>query len=126
MVMTNNPAKDKLAKNKSLARNKYICGGSPGFTLIEAVVASALFATVVVSMMGTYVYTLRVNKKTDAIRTATDNARFISDFFSKEIRNGKIDYNPVSGVCAALPQSPDKRLGILNVSGDHECFLFRR
>ena len=64
-----------------------------GFTLIEAVVATALFAFVVSSILGVYVSTIQLDRKTRAQRSVAQNARFITDFFAKEVRNGVIDYS---------------------------------
>jgi len=98
--------------------------GQKGFTLVEAVVATALFAVVTSSIMGVYLYTIKINRRTDAIRAATENARFISEFLSKEIRNGQIDYGlsgAVPAPCGVLPIS-GSQLAVLNIDGDHECF----
>lgn len=63
-----------------------------GFTIIEAVVATGVFAVVVSAGLGVYMATLRLDSKTRAERTVQQNARFILDFLSKEIRNGSINY----------------------------------
>jgi type II secretory pathway pseudopilin PulG len=67
-----------------------------GFTLIEAVVASALFAFVVSSILGVYMATLRLDTRNRAQRAVADNGRFIMEFLSKEIRNGHIDYGAIA------------------------------
>ena len=63
-----------------------------GFTLIEAIVSASLFAFVVTSILGTYMAVLRLNTRLRAERALAQNARFITEFFGKEIRNGHIDY----------------------------------
>jgi prepilin-type N-terminal cleavage/methylation domain-containing protein len=63
-----------------------------GFTLIEAIVATALFAFVVSSILGTYIAVLRLDTRTRAQRAVADDARFLMDFLAKEIRDGHIDY----------------------------------
>jgi len=68
-----------------------------GFTLIEAVVATALFAFVVSSIIGVYISTIQLDRKTRALRTVAQNARFISEYLAKEVRNGTIDYGSYSG-----------------------------
>ncbi len=72
---------------------------SLGFTLIEIVVATALFALVISSILGIYLSVLRLNTRTRAERAVADNARFITDFFSKEVRNGHIDYTAYNSSC---------------------------
>ena len=68
-----------------------------GFTLIEAVVASALFAFVVTSMLGIYTSTLKLDARTRAERAVNENGRFIMEFFAKEVTNGHIDYASYQG-----------------------------
>ena len=93
-----------------------------GFTLIEIIVATALFVVVISAIIGIYIDTLRINRRADAIRLASQNVLYISEFMSKEIRNGQIDYfGPVPSPCGALPTSGSS-LAVLNIDGDHECF----
>jgi type II secretory pathway pseudopilin PulG len=68
-----------------------------GFTLIEAVVATSVFAFVVTSVLGVYLSTLQVDAKTRAQRAVAQNARFIMEFVGKEVRNGDIDYAAYGG-----------------------------
>jgi len=63
-----------------------------GFTLIEAVVATAVFAFVVSSILGVYMSTIRLDRKTRAERAVAQNARFIMEYLAKEVRNGTIRY----------------------------------
>lgn len=98
---------------------------SRGFTLIEAVVATFLFSVTMGSIVGIYTATVQLNKKTDSIRKASENARFISELLAKEIRNGQIDYfGPTSAICGSSSYStnPNTKLAILNVDGEHKCF----
>jgi len=93
-----------------------------GFTLVEALVATALFVVVMASVVGTYLYTVKINRRTDVIRTANENARFIVEFITKEVRNGQIDYTgPVATGCSLIPGNGSS-LALVNVDGDHECF----
>jgi type II secretory pathway pseudopilin PulG len=81
-----------------------------GFTLIEAIVATALFAMVVSAIIGVYLSTIQLDRKVRAQRLVNQNARFIIDFLGKEIRNGTIDYSAftptdncsVAGACIDL------------------------
>src|ERR1700690_132566 len=94
-----------------------------GFTLIEALVATVLFATVVTSLMGIYTFAIRLSRREDSIRTATENVRFLSEFLTKEIRNGQIDYNDSAiGNCVTTSFGGRSDLQIVNVDGDTECF----
>jgi type II secretory pathway pseudopilin PulG len=67
-----------------------------GFTLIEAVVATAVFAFAIASALGVYMATIRLDTKSRAERSVQQNARFIMDYFAKEIRNGSIDYTSIN------------------------------
>ncbi len=64
-----------------------------GFTLTELVVAVAIFAFVVTAMMSMLNYTLKINRKTEAVRQATQSIRNFVEFVAKELRNGRIDYS---------------------------------
>lgn len=93
-----------------------------GFTLMEAIVATFIFALVVSSILGIYNYTLKINRRANAIRTASEDVRFLSEFLSKEIRNGKLNYGPTyTSPCGPLSASGNS-LSITNVDGDSECF----
>ncbi len=96
-----------------------------GFTLIEAVVATGLFAITLSSVIGVYLATIKINRRTDLIRTASENARYITEYMSKEIKNGQIAYSGVvSSPCtSALFLTGDSPvLPIVNVDGDRLCF----
>ncbi len=117
-----------------------------GFTLMEIIVATTIFAIVSTAMMALFNYTLIINRKSDALRQATQGMRNTIEFLTKEIRNGKIDYgvekgikpeNPSVGPCAipvftGTPPasytdvqptyvSENNRLGLTNSEGDREC-----
>ena len=72
---------------------------SRGFTLIEAIVATSVFAFIVSSILGVYIATFQLDRKSRAHRAVAQNARFISEFIGKEVRNGTIDY---SSYCSTI------------------------
>lgn len=84
--------------------------------MIEAVVATSVFAFFITSILGVYMSTLRLDSRTRAQRAVTDNARFIMEFLAKEVRNGRIDYD-ASG-CNGT--SNDTDLCIINQSNEAE------
>ncbi len=93
-----------------------------GFTLMEEIVATFLFVLVVSAVVGLYMSSLKLNRKTDTIRTAAEDSRFLSEFLSKEIRNSTLDYNgPYTSPCGS-PSASSNSLEITNVDGDAECF----
>lgn len=91
---------------------------SRGFTLIEAVVATAVFAVVISSVAGIYLSTFHLDRKTRAQRALSQNARFISEFLAKEVRNGSINYSSYSG--GTIPSNPD--LYVFNQANELERF----
>ena len=72
-----------------------------GFTLAEAVVATAVFAFVVTSILGVYMSTLKLDTRTRALRAVSSNARFVMEFLAKEVTNGRIDYASYPGASAS-------------------------
>ena len=94
---------------------------SRGFTLVEMLVATALFTVVTGSMVSLYLYSIKISRRADVIRTAAQNARFLSEYLAKEIRNGSIDYAPVSSICTGSPTQGLASLAIVNISGQHLC-----
>src|SRR3989344_5248443 len=64
-----------------------------GFTLIEAVVATSVFSFIIVSILGVYLSTTQLDRKSRSQRAVAQNARFIMEYMAKEIRNGNIDYS---------------------------------
>src|SRR5438105_3009862 len=89
-----------------------------GFTLIEALVATFIFAIVITAVMDIYNSTLKTNRRTDSIRLAAENVRYITEFLSKEIRNGRVDYaGPYIYVCtsASISRTGSTSLQIINV-----------
>jgi type II secretory pathway pseudopilin PulG len=96
-----------------------------GFTLIEALVSAALFATFMVAVTSAFTYTTKLNRRTNAVRVANDNARYITEFLSKEIRNGRINFGNSTnlGPCNySTITASDHLLYMTNVNGDSECF----
>ena len=61
---------------------------SAGFTLMEIVVATTLFAIVFSSLLGLFNYILKINRKSEALRQASQGARDFVEYLVKEIRNG--------------------------------------
>ena len=94
-----------------------ICNSQKGFTLLEAVVATAVFAFVISSVAGVYLNVLKLDRKSRAERTVYENSRFIMEFLAKEVRNGSIDHASYGGT---VPANPD--LYIHNQANEIERF----
>jgi prepilin-type N-terminal cleavage/methylation domain-containing protein len=118
-----------------------------GFTLMEIVVATTIFVVVVSAMMALFNYTLKINRRSEALRQATQGMRSFVEFLVKEVRNGQIDYyvdgglnragvgsgvcNPPNNAVVGSPATGDKtyafkdnKLGIITTDGLQECFYF--
>ncbi len=101
-----------------------------GFTLIEILVSTAIFIIVISALATSLSYVIKLQRRTNALRTANDNVRYITDFFSKEIRNGTPTFNtsaavlPGCGYYAGFPDSYTQNwFQLVNVSGDNECIF---
>ncbi len=120
-----------------------------GFTLMEIIVATMLFALVTSAMTVLFNYTLKINRRAQALREASQGMRNFVEFLVKEVRNGQIDYSVVGGkVVASIPPCPhnsgvviggdnsnssniygqtdsvrkiDNAIGIITSEGDREC-----
>ena len=101
---------------------------SSGFTLVEILVSMTIFLSVSGLIIGTYNYVLRLNQRAQNIRLASDNARYLMEYLTREIRNGKIDYESGRSIyCDSTGGDipvPSTYLPIVNIEGERECFYF--
>jgi len=134
----------KAGKNSRLyqrSRFAFVSAGK-GFTLMEIVVATTIFAIVVSALMSLFNQTLKINRKSEALRQATQGMRSFVEFLVKEVRNGQINYFIVNGSVIPSPSSPigpcvspgfldtptysekENKLGIIGSTGEEECVYF--
>lgn len=133
-----------LNKIKNILTHKtYNLKPSKGFTLMEIVVATTIFAFVFASLLALFNYTLKINRKAEALRQATQGMRNFIEYLVKEVRNGQLDYYvingtisvpafsmtspcrlPAGGVGSNTYSSKENRLGIINTDGVQECFYY--
>jgi prepilin-type N-terminal cleavage/methylation domain-containing protein len=95
-----------------------------GFTLMEIIVATAIFVTVVSSILVLFNYVLKINRKVQAVRQVAQGSRNFTEVLSREIRNGRIDYSQPNGTpCAASNYSLEKNqsLSIESYTGEITC-----
>lgn len=99
-----------------------------GFTLTEMVVATTIFATSLVAMFSMFNYVLKINRRTEALRQASQGVRNFVEFLVKEVRNGKIDYTspPVAPQCSSTYASESTSLSLVNSDGERECIYYQR
>lgn len=96
-----------------------------GFTLMEIVVSTAIFAGVLTVMLTLFNYTLRINRRAEALRQTTQAVRNLTEYFIKEVRNGKIDYASSDKICADTygdAGGSTNFVAIINIDGSTECF----
>jgi len=104
---------------------KYLRKNQTGFTLMEIVVATAIFATVVASILALFNYVLRINRQVQATRLVAQASRNFTEVLSREIRNGRIDYQ-ASASCPNIDYSSVKNnsLAMISYTGERLCFYF--
>jgi GxxExxY protein len=123
-----------------------------GFTLMEIMVASTIFVIVAVALLSLFNYVLKINRRADALRQASQSTRNFVESLVKEIRNGQVDYF-VNGdqfygnnINHGIPQAPchppgnpgdavtnvptyqtkSNWLGIINTDNVEECFYYAK
>lgn len=94
-----------------------------GFTLMEIVVATTIFATSVTLMLTLFNYTLKINRRVQGLRQIAQGTRNFTETLAREIRNGQIDYHSsLAGCNNDYTSATNSSLGIINQSGDRLCF----
>jgi len=97
-----------------------------GFTLMEIIVATAIFAATVTLSLGLFTQALRINRRVQALRQVAQNTRNFTEVLVREIRNGRVDYSSFDSNCSALGYSTGatQAVGIINFAGDQECLYY--
>jgi prepilin-type N-terminal cleavage/methylation domain-containing protein len=72
-----------------------------GVTLIEFIVAMAIFSIVIVIVMGSFSMAIKAQKRVISIQNIQENAKFIVDFIAKETRMSIIN-NTTDGISSSL------------------------
>ncbi len=63
------------------------------FTLLEMIVATAIFSIVSTICMGIYVSSMKASAKVSSMQKVQNEIRFVSDYISREIRLGNVYYD---------------------------------
>lgn len=97
-----------------------------GFTIVEIVVSTAIFASTLTLMLVLFTYTLKINRKIEALRQVSQATRNFTEFLAREVRNGSIDYTGTVDSANCPPSynlaANNTYLAIANRGGDRECF----
>ncbi len=100
-----------------------------GFTLVEILVAIAIFMIVMVSTLGAFLSMVDLNKKVQAVRVAMDNANLAMEEMMREMRLGydfiqasesSISFKNQNGVSVAYEWQCDQG------SRENKCVLAKR
>lgn len=135
--------KTKNIEQEYLLSSTKIKKNGAGFTLMEIVVSTTIFVFVFVGLLSLFNYTLKINRRAEALRQATQGMRNFVEFLVKEIRNGQLDYYvingtsavsafsgtspcrlPVGGVGTPTYANKSNWLGIINTDGVQQCFYY--
>lgn len=65
----------------------------PGFTLLEMIVATAIFVIVSTICIGIYILTMKANTQVISMQKIQNEMRFAMDYISREVRLGTIYYD---------------------------------
>lgn len=94
-----------------------------GFTLMEIVVATAVFAVVVSAMLALFVNTLQINRRVQGARQVSQGSRNFTEIVAREIRNGRIDYSSDNPKCVQdYSSNSNQTLAIISRTGERLCF----
>lgn len=132
----------KNSSKQKLHNSSFKLHSQSGFTLMEIVVATTIFVVVFMALLSLFNYTLKINRKAEALRQATQGMRNFVEYLVKEIRTGQIDYYVINGsqlvpaisaTSACVPpvavgnstySSKSNWLGLINSDGSQECFYY--
>ncbi len=76
-----------------------------GFTLMEIIVATTLFAFTTVALTTLFNYVLKINRRAEVLRQGTQSMRDFVELVAKEVRNGQLDYGVSGGTTVLAPVS---------------------
>lgn len=96
-----------------------------GFTLMEIIVATAIFVTVISSILVLFNYVLKINRRVQAVRQVAQASRNFTEVLAREIRNGRINYT--SGIIFSncdsnnYPNLENQAVAITTFNGEISC-----
>lgn len=92
---------------------------------MEIMVSTAIFVGVLTLMLVLFNFTLRINRKVEALRQVSQATRNFTEFLVREIRNGTLDYSgTIDPACpTSYNTSTNTSLALVNRTGDRQCFF---
>ena len=93
---------------------------------MEIVVATAIFAGTVTLMLDLFTSALRINRRVQGLRQVAQGTRNFTDTLTREIRNGRVDYNSFNNNCLSnnYSSTANQGLGLINFAGEEICFYY--
>ena len=109
-------------------RYKQTNNSESGFTLVEIIVSTAIFVTVVGAMLGLFNTTLQINRRVQSLRELVQGSRAFTETLSREIRNGRIDYSSWASECDApqYTKEMNQQLSVRTTDDALLCFYLDR
>ena len=104
-------------KDKKISSQPNQCA----FTLIEMVIAVAIFSIAIVIISGIFLSTIKAQRKASAILEAQAEARYALEVMTRKIREGYIDYD-YSGYSGGIT-SPEVELALKDLDGNPIIFF---
>lgn len=94
-----------------------------GFTLMEIIVATAIFVTVVSSILALLTFVLQINRRVQSVRQVAQGSRNFTEILSREVRNGRIDYYSANSNCVSTNYADitNQSLALTTVDGVESC-----
>lgn len=94
-----------------------------GFTLMEILVATTIFAGTVLLMLGLFTQALQINRRVQGLRQVAQGTRNFTEALTREIRNGRVAYAGGDLSCSADYEADDNQsLLITTQSAETLCF----
>ena len=105
---------------------KNIKSSMHGFSVMEMVVALAIFSITATYSLAIFVQSNTVQKRTANIQKTMSDARYVLEIISREARMGLVDYSYYGGTLPAMPiESNNDNILALKDSDDNSLY-FRR
>ena len=97
-------------------------GRLKAFTLLEMIIATALFLTAMTMSIGIFIATMNANNKITRIQDVENEARYILEMISKEVRLGTINYDYYKIIYGDTFENPTSILSIVDAADDVSYF----
>jgi prepilin-type N-terminal cleavage/methylation domain-containing protein len=96
-----------------------------GFTLMEILISTVIFASTVTLMLGLFTSALRINRRVESLRQVAQGTRNFTETLTREIRNGRVNYGGMGSSCPSGNYQYDNNqtLVITTYAEEKLCFF---